>query len=284
VLIDRLGDNNARLRDGARETLLALARHRESGLRCCSGNSALLRPAKNQAAWRPILSTLQLLQARRRGPRGARGWARGCNVACCYSQLGACGCGHPASTLNPALTLDLTTTHAQTPFQHAHTQARTHSLPQPRPFLQDLVPLIGVAQGGGRSSGGGAAPSAGGGGGEGLDLGELMDYVGRAFGSANADVRFGGGNFLGPLGSIGVLLRDRRRRRSSGDGGPGCEAQLGARPRQGAAWERAARRAPTFFHIRPAPPPRRSAARRSRWRCWRTTRRAPRSAGCCRGT
>lgn len=52
------------------------------------------------------------------------------------------------------------------------------------------MPLIGVSQGGpgARSSGGGNALSGGGGGAEGLDLQELMDYVGRAFTSANADV------------------------------------------------------------------------------------------------
>lgn len=49
------------------------------------------------------------------------------------------------------------------------------------------MPLVGVSQGGaGRASAGGA--SAGGAGAEGLDLNDLMDYVGRAFGSANAEV------------------------------------------------------------------------------------------------
>lgn len=51
------------------------------------------------------------------------------------------------------------------------------------------MPLIGVTQGPGgapRGAMGGATST--GAGGEGLDLNELMDYVGKAFGSANADV------------------------------------------------------------------------------------------------
>ncbi len=62
VLIERLGDSNARLRDGAREAILALARNRESGLRLAGGSAALLRPVKSQTAWRPVLGTLQLMQ------------------------------------------------------------------------------------------------------------------------------------------------------------------------------------------------------------------------------
>lgn len=69
VLTERLGDSNARLRDGARDALLALAQNRESGLRYSGGNSALLRPVKSQTAWRPVLSTLQLMQVRRRQSR-----------------------------------------------------------------------------------------------------------------------------------------------------------------------------------------------------------------------
>jgi len=61
-------------------------------------------------------------------------------------------------------------------------------------LLQDMVPLVGVSQGG--SAGGargsvGGASAGGGVGSEGLDLNELMDYVGKAFGSANADVSVG---------------------------------------------------------------------------------------------
>jgi centrosomal protein CEP104 len=66
VLIERLSDNNARLRDGSRDALLALAHNRESGLRYSAGNAALLKPVKSQTAWRPVLSTLQLLQVRPR--------------------------------------------------------------------------------------------------------------------------------------------------------------------------------------------------------------------------
>jgi hypothetical protein len=50
--------------------------------------------------------------------------------------------------------------------------------------LQDLVPVLGIS---GRSSGG----DGGGGGGVGgaFDLAELMEFVGKAFGHSNADVR-----------------------------------------------------------------------------------------------
>ena len=64
VLMERLGDSNPRLRDGARDALLSLAQNRESGLRCSGGNAALLKPVKSQTAWRPVLSTLQLMQVR----------------------------------------------------------------------------------------------------------------------------------------------------------------------------------------------------------------------------
>lgn len=77
VLIERLADSNARLRDGARDAILALARNREAGLRCPAGNGALLRPVKSQTAWRPVLTTLQLLQARARGRRRAGGRSAG---------------------------------------------------------------------------------------------------------------------------------------------------------------------------------------------------------------
>ncbi|KIZ03119.1 Nephrocystin-3 [Monoraphidium neglectum] len=154
VLIERLSDNNARLRDGSRDALLALAHNRESGLRYSAGNAALLKPVKSQTAWRPVLSTLQL--------------------------------------------------------------------------LQDLVPVIGVCQGGGAtrsSAGGGQSGSGQSGGAEGLDLGELMDYVGRAFGSANADVR-------GAAVKVAVLAHDAAgpavRRLLPRDLNPKIRAQLDA--------------------------------------------------------
>jgi centrosomal protein CEP104 len=98
VLVDKLGDNNARLRESSRDALLSLARLKDAGLKSHCG--LLVKPPKSQTAWRPVLSTLQL--------------------------------------------------------------------------LQELVPLLGLA---------------GGGGGGGFEVGELMDYIGKAFGNANAEVR-----------------------------------------------------------------------------------------------
>ncbi|KAF8056211.1 CEP104 [Scenedesmus sp. PABB004] len=111
VLLERLSDSNPRMRDSARDALVALAQEPEGrgALRGLTGH--LTRPPKTQAAWRPVLAMLQL--------------------------------------------------------------------------LQDLVPLLGLA---GAAGAPGARASAGGGDG-GFDLGETMDYVGRALSSANADVR-----------------------------------------------------------------------------------------------
>jgi centrosomal protein CEP104 len=97
VLVDKIGDNNARVRDGARDALLTMAGMKESGMRAMS--STFVKPVRNQTAWRPVLGTLTL--------------------------------------------------------------------------LQELVPKLGIS---GRP-------------GEGFELGELMDYVGKAFNSPNADVR-----------------------------------------------------------------------------------------------
>ena len=115
MLIEKLGDNNPRVRDTARDAILALVRVREGGLRGMTG--ALLKPPKTQTAWRPVLSMLQL--------------------------------------------------------------------------LQELVPVLGVGAAGMASSSGGANSSSAGGAATsyGFDVGELMEYLGRAFNSANADVR-----------------------------------------------------------------------------------------------
>lgn len=100
VLLERLSDNNTRLRDSAREALVSLAQQADSSTALRGLTSTLCKVPKNQTAWRPILSLLQL--------------------------------------------------------------------------QQELVPLLGIS----------GASAAGG-----FDLGELMDFVGRAFGNANADVR-----------------------------------------------------------------------------------------------
>jgi hypothetical protein len=62
VLLERLSDNNSRLRDSARDALVALAQEPEGrgALRCQT--SLLCKPPRNQTAWRPVLAMLQLMQ------------------------------------------------------------------------------------------------------------------------------------------------------------------------------------------------------------------------------
>ncbi len=60
VLLEKLGDSNARIRDSARDAIVALAHHKDAGLKGLA--SQFVKPAKSQTAWRPVLSTLQLLQ------------------------------------------------------------------------------------------------------------------------------------------------------------------------------------------------------------------------------
>ncbi|GLC37245.1 hypothetical protein PLESTB_001144100 [Pleodorina starrii] len=95
-LVDKLGDNNARLRDASKESIMLLASIKDAQL--ASHVGVFVKPVKNQSAWRPVLGILQL--------------------------------------------------------------------------LRDLVPLVGISRAG-----------------EGFDLGELMDFVGKAYNSPNADVR-----------------------------------------------------------------------------------------------
>lgn len=65
LLIEKLGDNNARLRDASRESIMFLAGLKEAGLGRNTG--LFLKPVKAQTAWRPVLGILQLLVVRR-GP------------------------------------------------------------------------------------------------------------------------------------------------------------------------------------------------------------------------
>ncbi|WIA42558.1 hypothetical protein OEZ86_008540 [Tetradesmus obliquus] len=111
VLLERLADNNARLRDSARDALVALAQEPEGSGALRSLTSQLTRPPKSQTAWRPVLAMLQL--------------------------------------------------------------------------LQDLVPLLGLAGSAGIANNTRVSS----GGGDGFDLNEVMDYVGKALSSGNADVR-----------------------------------------------------------------------------------------------
>lgn len=111
VLLERLSDNNPRLRDSARDALITLAQEPEGKGALKGLTNHFCKPPKSQTAWRPVLAMLQL--------------------------------------------------------------------------MQDIVPLLGLS--GSAAVGGGGRGTYGGDGG--FDLNELMDYVGRALSSANADVR-----------------------------------------------------------------------------------------------
>lgn len=62
VLLERLSDNNSRLRDSARDALVALAQEPEGRGALRSQTSQLCKPPRSQTAWRPVLAMLQLLQ------------------------------------------------------------------------------------------------------------------------------------------------------------------------------------------------------------------------------
>ncbi|PNW77316.1 hypothetical protein CHLRE_10g431150v5 [Chlamydomonas reinhardtii] len=96
ALVEKLGDNNARLREASKESIMFLAGIKDAALP--AHTSIFVKPIKNQTAWRPVLGILQL--------------------------------------------------------------------------LRDLVPLVGVSKAG-----------------DGFDLAELMEFVGKAYNSPNADVR-----------------------------------------------------------------------------------------------
>eukprot|EP00195_Chlamydomonas_chlamydogama_P012277 CAMPEP_0202901254 /NCGR_PEP_ID=MMETSP1392-20130828/14151_1 /ASSEMBLY_ACC=CAM_ASM_000868 /TAXON_ID=225041 /ORGANISM="Chlamydomonas chlamydogama, Strain SAG 11-48b" /LENGTH=824 /DNA_ID=CAMNT_0049587793 /DNA_START=202 /DNA_END=2677 /DNA_ORIENTATION=+ len=96
LLIEKLGDNNARLREAAKESIMFIAGLKDANLR--SSTHLFVKPIKNQNAWRPVLGILGM--------------------------------------------------------------------------LQDLVPLLGISKTG-----------------DGFELAELMDFVGKAYNSPNADVR-----------------------------------------------------------------------------------------------
>jgi hypothetical protein len=62
VLLERLSDNNSRLRDSARDALVALAQEPEGRAALRTQTALLCKPPRNQTAWRPVLAMLQLLQ------------------------------------------------------------------------------------------------------------------------------------------------------------------------------------------------------------------------------
>lgn len=62
VLLERLSDNNSRLRDSARDALVALAEQPEGRSALRMQASQLCKPPRTQTAWRPVLAMLQLLQ------------------------------------------------------------------------------------------------------------------------------------------------------------------------------------------------------------------------------
>ncbi|KAG0602198.1 hypothetical protein M758_11G166900 [Ceratodon purpureus] len=59
ILLEKLGDLNARTKEGSFETLMFLASKKEIGIHVLSG--PLLKLPKNQGIWRPVLGRLQLL-------------------------------------------------------------------------------------------------------------------------------------------------------------------------------------------------------------------------------
>lgn len=96
TLVEKLGDNTTKIRDASKETLLMI-----SSIEDCSINEYVLKPVKNQSAWRPVLGVLEV--------------------------------------------------------------------------LLELIPKQGIAKASGKGGG--------------FDLPSLMEWLGKAFGSANADVR-----------------------------------------------------------------------------------------------
>ncbi|GMH32444.1 hypothetical protein BSKO_00278 [Bryopsis sp. KO-2023] len=60
LLVEKTGDNNSRLRDSAKELVINLAKRKDTGLR--SMTQILLKPAKKQTAWRPIMGKLELIK------------------------------------------------------------------------------------------------------------------------------------------------------------------------------------------------------------------------------
>ncbi|KAG2484841.1 hypothetical protein HYH03_016407 [Edaphochlamys debaryana] len=96
LLVDKLGDNNARLREASKESIMFLASIKDAQLH--THTNIIVKPIKNQSAWRPVLGVLGV--------------------------------------------------------------------------LRDLLPLVGISRNN-----------------DGFDLAEVMDFVGKAYNSQNADVR-----------------------------------------------------------------------------------------------
>lgn len=69
ILIEKLGDNNARMREAAKESIMFIAGLEQGGLR--GATHQFVKPIKNQNAWRPVLGILTLLQV---GPWFGWGW------------------------------------------------------------------------------------------------------------------------------------------------------------------------------------------------------------------
>lgn len=59
LLLEKLGDTNPRLRDASQESILHLARNKESGMK--SLTTQFLTPPKKQTAWRPLLGRLEVI-------------------------------------------------------------------------------------------------------------------------------------------------------------------------------------------------------------------------------
>ena len=59
ILIEKLGETNPRIRDAAHESILILARQKDNGVKNMAGS--FVRPLKKQAAWRPVLGRLEIV-------------------------------------------------------------------------------------------------------------------------------------------------------------------------------------------------------------------------------
>lgn len=201
-------------RDASKEAIMFLVGLRAAGVR--QHTSVIVKPIKNQTAWRPVLGILALLQVGGAGAAGAvlalrvvalapalrLGRRAPAGLACVCKHAWLCmslqapsapvehtrvtwGCAGGTVAASPRPATPPPSRHARSPQSPPHqlppapTTATvpimsTPDRPTRRPTTdhQDLVPLLGISKTG-----------------DGFDLPELMDFVGRALNSPNADVR-----------------------------------------------------------------------------------------------
>ena len=63
LLLEKLGDTNPRIRDSSKESIMFIAGLKDGGIR--SYTHIIIKPIKNQNAWRPVLGVLTLLQVQK---------------------------------------------------------------------------------------------------------------------------------------------------------------------------------------------------------------------------